>query len=126
MKRYEYKVYTSGGSYIGTWPDVNSEFNLKEELNTAGSPMDVILARPADQLGSDVAVNLNVKVYVFDDVHPGGLKKYDGFIAGHAPYYSGTEEKLRVHLVSYGIELDNNIIEVGSGAQFIAQTTETA
>src|SRR3954447_11657221 len=75
MKRYEYKVYTSGGSYIGTWPDVNSDFDLKEELNAAGSPMDVILARPADQSGSDVAVDLNVKVYVFDDVHPQGVGK---------------------------------------------------
>jgi len=74
-KRFEYKVYDSDGNYIEAWQDVISDFSYSQEINSAGSDVEIILARPADNFGENVSVKFNneVKVYVYDQDTPSGL-----------------------------------------------------
>lgn len=47
QKRYEYKVYRAG-VYMGNLPNVTSEFNFSQDINTAGSQMTITCAVSAD------------------------------------------------------------------------------
>lgn len=47
-KYYSYKVYDLNGDFVGQWNDVDSEFTYSQEINSAGSSVDVILARNSD------------------------------------------------------------------------------
>lgn len=47
-KTYVYKVYDTEGNYLGQWTDVISDFHYSQEINTAGSSIDVVLARNSD------------------------------------------------------------------------------
>lgn len=47
-KYYEYKVYSSTGTYLTSWTDVISEFGYNQEINTAGSAVQVELARNSE------------------------------------------------------------------------------
>ena len=47
---YLYKIYDKDWNYLGTWNDVVSDFTYSQEINSAGSAIDVILARNSDSL----------------------------------------------------------------------------
>lgn len=47
---YLYKVYDKDWNYLGTWNDVVSDFAYSQEINSAGSAIDVVLARNSDSL----------------------------------------------------------------------------
>ena len=47
-KYYSYKVYDLNGDFVGQWNDVDSEFTYSQEINSAGSSVDVILTRNSD------------------------------------------------------------------------------
>lgn len=47
-RTYEYKVFDNEGNYLGSWPDVISEFGYNHEINTAGSAIQVTLGRSID------------------------------------------------------------------------------
>ena len=49
-KEYSYKIYDSGGEFIGEWKDVTSELEYSQELNSPGSAIEVELARNSDTL----------------------------------------------------------------------------
>lgn len=49
-KQYLYKVYDSDNNYLETWKDVVNEPTWTQELNSAGSTTNVILARTSDSL----------------------------------------------------------------------------
>ena len=50
QKTYLYKVYDSNDTFIGVWTDVKSEFGYTQEINSAGSSVDIILGRAVDTL----------------------------------------------------------------------------
>lgn len=47
-KSYLYKVYDTNDTYLGLWPDVSSDLNYENELFSAGSTIQVDLARNSD------------------------------------------------------------------------------
>jgi hypothetical protein len=48
-KTFVYKIYDhETGDYLGEWKDVVSEFGFSQEINSAGSAIDVTLARNSD------------------------------------------------------------------------------
>lgn len=49
-KTYLYKVYDHDGSFLGQWNDVVSDFGYSQQINSAGSSIDVTLARNSDSL----------------------------------------------------------------------------
>lgn len=59
-RTYEYKVFDSSGNYIGSWPDVVSDFDLAQDINTAGSGLQVTLGRSIDTPFND-PVNLTTE-----------------------------------------------------------------
>lgn len=150
IKLFEYKVYDPDtGDFLGRWDDVVSEFSYSQEINSAGSAIDIKLARNSDTLvrgfnplatddneviitddsdeiaaevttanaigpGTNVDLNLDVKVYVFpegDDISDlEGTLIFTGYISKYVTQY-GREENTIVTLFSYGAELDNYVLE---------------
>lgn len=53
-KKFAYKVYDLDGNFIGQWDDVVSDFTYSQEINSAGSSIDVVLARNSDTLQPDL------------------------------------------------------------------------
>lgn len=49
-KKYMYKIYSPSGTFLGLWSDVISEFTYSQEINSAGSAIEVELARNSDTL----------------------------------------------------------------------------
>lgn len=50
-KLYEYKIYDPAtGDFLGRWDDVVSEFTYSQEINSAGSAIDITLARNSDSV----------------------------------------------------------------------------
>lgn len=47
-KTYIYKIYDKNWNYLGIWDDVVSTFGYSQEINTAGSAINVTLARNSD------------------------------------------------------------------------------
>lgn len=47
-KNFVYKVYDNENNFLGQWNDVVSDFSYSQEINSAGSAIDVILARNSD------------------------------------------------------------------------------
>lgn len=52
-KQYIYKVYTKSGDYLGDWADVVSELGYTQEINSAGSAIEVELARNSDSIQTE-------------------------------------------------------------------------
>ena len=52
-KTYMYKIYDQNWNYLGAWNDVVSEFGYSQEINSAGSAIEVTLARNSDSLISE-------------------------------------------------------------------------
>lgn len=53
-KRFLYKVYTSAGTFISVWNDVISDFTYSQQLNTAGSAVEVVLGRTSETINPEV------------------------------------------------------------------------
>lgn len=49
-KQYVYKIYDGSGNFLGRWEDVVSDFVYSQEINSAGSAVDVVLARTSDTI----------------------------------------------------------------------------
>ncbi len=47
-KTYQYKIYDTNWNFLGVWDDVVSNFGYSQEINTAGSAINVTLARNSD------------------------------------------------------------------------------
>lgn len=172
-KTYMYKVYDADDNFLGIWNDVISELTFDHEIHSAGSSIQVELARNSDsraveleQLfttsgenittqdsnniivgaettnsigpGSNVDVNYRVEVWVFygeitqlittsgdliltqdgEEItlnfgSVNGLRKFNGYITRYISRYGG-EETVQVSISSFGVELDNYVLESGS------------
>jgi hypothetical protein len=135
-KTYAYKVFDSDGAYITSWTDeVISDFVFSEELNSAGSIIDLDIARIENfGDGTDIAIGNQVEVtvffgqyvdwidhadneivdhddnnIVFADGAPSGRTIFSGIITRVIPKFGA--DYLTVTLASRGIELDNTVIE---------------
>lgn len=172
-KTYLYKVYDADDNFLGVWKDVISEFTYSQEINSAGSAIQVELARNSDSRiisleslittqasedittqdgnvlvlasetdnnigpGSDVDVNYRVEVWVFfgqitelsttsgeliltqsgesimvNDGAVNGRRKFNGYITRYISRY-GSTETVQVSIASFGVELDNYVLESG-------------
>lgn len=113
-KQYLYKVYDSLDNFIGVWDDVISEFNTSEQINSSGSQVQVILARPADDFGEGVDVDFDfiVRIYAIDGDTPSGDPEFIGYISSYTPVFGQTEQ-IEVNLWGSGAKLDSYIIQSG-------------
>ncbi len=115
-KTYIYKVYTNANVYIKTWagPEVASELDYSQDINSPGTQVAVVLNRAADSFGegTDIDLRNRVQIYVVDNDLPNGQLIFQGFISNYQPVY-GNDERVEVTLLSFGAELDNYIIEQG-------------
>lgn len=69
QKSYIYKIYDQDWNYLGLWNDVVSEFSYSQEINSAGSSINVVLARNSDSLvgAYDVLADDNNDPIITDD-----------------------------------------------------------
>lgn len=131
-KEYIYRVFAQGlaGGYITTWTkEVISEPEFTTNINGFPGELDVILSRLFDDFGegSDVALNNRVEVWCVDVDSPNGVLVYSGYIADYLPMIdgqNGTMENVTVVLLSYGGELDRNILRDGSGNTTLTYTNQ--
>lgn len=56
-QRYDYKMFSSGGSFLGNLPNVISDYNTKLSLNSVGAGLNVEVATTPDTTG-DLPVNI--------------------------------------------------------------------
>lgn len=101
-------------AYIKTWNDVVSDPRYDLEINSAGSEMDILLARDPTNYGEgiDVDFDLEVRVYVFDPQAINGTPLFIGFISEYTPDLYAAN--VRVILLSYGAKLDDYESEAGA------------
>jgi hypothetical protein len=111
MKRYEYKIYSKGGSYITTWKDVISTPNFEWNINGGLGGLTVVLKRPFSSFGegNDVWFENMLRLEVYDKENPDGRLLYTGRVNEYKPYF-GDEEKVEVSFVGYVTELDDRYL----------------
>lgn len=130
-KTYIYRVFMPGsaGGYVTTWTkEVVSEPEFVTNVNGFPGELDVTLARPFDDFGegADVALNNRVEMWCIDVDAPNGVLVYQGYIADYLPLIdgqNGTAESVTIVLLSYGGELDRNILRDAAGNTTITYTT---
>lgn len=69
-KTYLYKVYDTEDNFLGLWNDVVSELTYSQEINSAGSSIEVQLARNSDTLFTglfEIATEAGVTITTEDD-----------------------------------------------------------
>lgn len=137
-KKFVYKVYDNdeADTYLGSLTnEVITEFTFTQELNSAGSITDIELARISEYgPGTILAIGNRVDVYVYygdnaqwvdhqgDEIvdhngngiifshgAPNGRRIFTGVITRVVPRFG--EDNLMVTLASFGIELNNTVME---------------
>lgn len=66
-KTFSYKVYDDMDNFLGEWTDVISELGFSQEINTAGSAVEVELARNSDSISVDIESLLDESSSEIDD-----------------------------------------------------------
>lgn len=100
--------------YIDTWSGVASDPSYDQEINNAGSQLEVTLARDPTNFGEryDVDLGLDVRIIAVDDQAPNGTQIFNGYITGYTPdFVAGC---VKVMLFSYGAEFDQFESQAGS------------
>lgn len=120
QKKFMYKCYRPDGSLSKTWLDVVSDFELKEEINSAGSEVTVTLAREPDDFGEgkDVDYKNKVMIYAVDSDAPNGVLKFQGYISKYSVDW--TQSTVDVTLLGFGAEMSQYVMEDASGNTTIA------
>jgi hypothetical protein len=110
-KQYVYKVYNQTGTYLSTWDDVITDYQLAEEINTVGSVMEIDVPRKADDFGEGLDIDYanRVEVIVVDKEATNGLVIYTGYIAKYNADYN--TDTIHVTLNSYGADLGHIVME---------------
>lgn len=140
MKTYLYKVYDAN-QYVGTLQNVISEFNVHQDINSAGAELEIELGSTFDEAGPIALLDALVKEdgdniitengdrilvgrdYSFNDI-PINLGNrvevymfYDQAPNGTKVFdgvisqWTNLENRIKLKVLSYGYELVNNIIE---------------
>jgi len=120
MKRYEYKIYNKGGSYITTWKDVISLPDFEQNINGGLGGLTVTLKRPFSSFGEgqDVWFENMLKLEVYDKENPDGKLIYTGRLNEYKPYF-GDDERVDVSFVGYVTELDDRYLRDESSTDAI-------
>jgi len=123
QKEYLYKVYDQLDNYIGVWNDVVSEYGTSEQINSAGSTVRVVLARPADDFGEGIDVDFDyiVRIYAIDADEVNGTPLFTGYISSYTPVFDD-DEKVEIDIWGFGAKLDSFIIQGGELTD-VAQTS---
>lgn len=58
-KTFMAKVYDEDGNFVGVYPDIHTDFNWSEEINSAGSAINITLARNSDSLSTSTSTLLD-------------------------------------------------------------------
>jgi len=144
-KNYIYKVYAKStfewDSFkwdIGKWStglekgliaiwrnDVISEPTFQSTINSGDAEMVIRLARPFDNFGENLDVELNNKVecIIYDKEEPNGKTLFSGFIAGYMPTLEDDNQYLDVRVKGYTATL-NRIMKDNSGNTTITYTNQ--
>lgn len=113
-KSYFYKIFDNG-TYVSTLKpaEVSSDFEIKQDINSAGSEVTFTLKRDAADFGAgyDIKLGNTVEVYVTDQEAPNGLKIFTGYINDYEADWLTNDVK--VVLRGFGDELADWIIEAG-------------
>jgi hypothetical protein len=153
QKSYVYKWYT-GTVFNGVLTNVISKYSLSEEINTAGSSMEVDLGIALEDasptltkdylvtddgdyvvtddsekiiVGTDTsitgfpALNDRIEVWEFSDDYPNGFKKFNGLVSKWSSDYKN--KTTRLSLLSYGVELDNQLVQITANTTLVSNTT---
>lgn len=123
QKEYLYKVYDQLDNYIGVWNDVVSDYGTSEQINSAGSTVKVVLARPADDFGEGVDVDFDyiVRIYAIDADEVNGEPQFTGYISSYTPVFDD-DEKVEIDVWGFGAKLDSFMIQGGE----LADVTQTS
>jgi len=123
QKEYLYKVYDQLDNYIGVWNDVVSDYGTSEQINSAGSTVKVVLARPADDFGEGIDVDFDyiVRIYAIDADEVNGTPRFTGYISSYTPVFDD-DEKVEIDVWGFGAKLDSFIIQGGELTD-VAQTS---
>ena len=108
-------------TYVTTWPDVTSDFEYQQEVNSAGSEATIVLSRPGDNFGENVDVTFNnrVVVSVISNDYPNGQQIFTGYISRYTPEFG--QDKVSVTVLGYGAEMDNYTISAGENKAIIQE-----
>jgi hypothetical protein len=110
-KKYSIKVYTNDDAYLTTWQDAINSVEFSNEINTAGSQLNIKLARNAGDYGEGTDVNFNhkVKVYCIDKEDTLGQIVFQGYISSYTPIYK--DNYVDVTVLSFGSELSQYMLQ---------------
>lgn len=93
--------------YKRTWSnEVITDFEMQQEINTAGGIVKLALARPTDKSGEhdDVDFGNEVRIYIIDDQAINGKLMFTGYIGNYVS--DEDNQKIDIELFGYGAELD--------------------
>lgn len=106
-----FNVYT----YLKTWGtgEVISDPTFELDINSAGSQMEILLARDPTNFGEgfDIDFNIEVRVTAIDSNAPNGTPLFTGYIADYIPDY--TNNNVKVIIYSYGADMGNYLSSAG-------------
>jgi hypothetical protein len=127
QKEYLYKVYDQLDNYIGVWNDVVSDYGTSEQINSAGSTVKVVLARPADDFGEGIDVDFDyvVRIYAIDADEVNGTPLFTGYISSYTPVFDD-DEKVEIDVWGFGAKLDSFIIQDGELADVVQDSSNTS
>jgi len=155
-KTYSYKWYT-GAVFNGLLDNVSSAFNLTQEINTAGSQIEIELAKSFQDsnpqittdllitetgdfivstdlenivVGSDISVsgipalNDRIEVWEFSDSNINGSIIFNGLVSRWSSSYKNNITRITV--LSYGVQLDNFLVQILPQESIAQQLTQNA
>lgn len=110
-------VTTNTYAFIDTWIDAASDFSHPQEMNNAGSDVQVRLARRSGSYGEgyDVDYNLEVRIYLIDDNNVNGNLRFTGYISDYT--INETDQLVDVIIFGYGADLSNYTLQGGDSTE---------
>lgn len=113
-KRYLYKVYNSLGTYLGLLPNVLSDFNLKMDVNTTGSQINITVGASADTSNLPVDVYTDESGATYTDEAGANNYTIEGQVpivsAGNSGYDTLIKNGNRVKVWEYSTYYPNGVI----------------
>lgn len=98
--------------FLGTWNDVMSEPDIKNEINTAGASMVIRRAVDPENFGEatstdagTVGYKYHLEVTCFNDFEPAGEIIFKGFISQWTPNDEPGNRYVEITVLSYGSQL---------------------
>lgn len=118
------QINTPGYAVVLNVP-VSPDDNVGETGNILSEASDILTAEDGEELlytevtnkfgpGTLIDLKNEVVVWEFSQYNPNGVIVFDGEITNIKGNYGGSED-IKVTLLSYGVQLDNYIIESGDG-----------